>query len=285
MMSQAVLSADGAAWESRVAAAIGQPARLAVAFSGGVDSAVLTALAVRHLGSQRVLAVLGVSASLAAAERTAACNLARLIGVPLVELATRELDDAAYRANAPDRCFHCKTRLFTQIEDEITARYSIDAVAFGENADDARRIDRPGSAAATNHHVLRPLATAGLTKAMVRQLARELGLPVADKPASPCLASRIPHYQPVTADKLKQIDQAEQAVRDLGFAELRVRHHGPIARLELPEEDLPRTLSPDVRSLLVKAIRQAGFRHVVLDLDGLKSGVFTMEATREIGDD
>jgi uncharacterized protein len=270
------LSEDLAVVERRVAAAIGSPARLGVAFSGGVDSSVLLALAVRALGADRTLAILGVSPSLARDERAAAHAVAAHIGVPLVEVTTHEGDVAAYRANGPDRCFHCKDELFTRISDEVAAHYGVTAVAYGENADDARRPDRPGGAAATDHAVLRPLATAGAGKAEVRALARALGLPSADKPAAPCLASRIPHFEEVTPEKLRQVDAAERAVRSLGFADCRVRHHGDVARVELPEEDLPRAVSPAVRQELNRLVRAAGFRFVALDVAGIQSGAFTL---------
>ncbi|MDQ7994186.1 MAG: ATP-dependent sacrificial sulfur transferase LarE, partial [Propionicimonas sp.] len=209
------LSRAASALAGRVADAIGNPARLGVAFSGGVDSAVLLALATRTLGPTRTLAILGVSASLAGDERRIAHEVSGLIGAPLVELETHETELADYRANGPDRCFHCKNELFSRISDEVAGRYRLTAVAYGENADDAVRPDRPGGLAATNHRVLRPLAEAGLGKAEVRALARELGLPVADKPAAPCLASRIPHFEEVTPEKLRQVDVAEAAVREL----------------------------------------------------------------------
>lgn len=260
----------------RVSEALGNPARLGVAFSGGVDSSVLLALAARTLGPARTLAILGVSPSLAADERAAAHAVSAGIGVPLVELETHEGDNPAYRANGPDRCFHCKDELFTRISDEVADRYQLTAIAYGENADDARRPDRPGSQAATNHSVLRPLADAGLDKADVRAVARALGLASADKPAAPCLASRIPHFEEVTPQKLRQVDVAESAVRALGFADARVRHHGEIARLELPVADLPRAVSDGVRAALLAAVRSAGFRFVSLDLAGIQSGAFTL---------
>ena len=173
-MTDVELSQDAATLLARVTAALGNPARLGVAFSGGVDSSVLLAVATRSLGPSRTLAVLGVSASLAGAERREAHAVAAAIGAPLVELVTNELERPEYRANGPDRCFHCKTELFERIDDELVSRYGLSAVAYGENADDARRPDRPGAKAATNHQVLRPLADAGLTKAEVRRLAAEL---------------------------------------------------------------------------------------------------------------
>jgi len=260
----------------RVTEALGGVQRLGVAFSGGVDSSLLLARAVRALGPDRVVAVLGVSPSLAAAERVAAHDVAGFIGVRVVEVATREGDREAYRANGPDRCYHCKDELFTRIDAEVMARHGLDAVAYGENADDTRRPDRPGALAAREHAVLRPLADAGLGKEDVRQLARALLLPCADKPAAPCLASRIPHFDPVEPGKLAQIEQAEAALRSLGFADSRVRHHGEVARVELATVDLPRAVSDPTRDLLVTAVRGAGFRFVALDLAGIQSGAFTL---------
>ena len=271
----APLTGQAAALAERVTQALGAPERLGVAFSGGVDSSVLLALAARALGPDRTLAILGVSPSLAGDERTAAHDVAAAIGVPLVELETHEGDNPLYRANGPDRCFHCKDELFARISDDVAERHRLTAVAYGENADDARRPDRPGAQAATNHQVLRPLADAGLSKADVRMVARALGLASADKPAAPCLASRIPHFEEVTPAKLRQVDRAESAVRGLGFTDARVRHHGEIARLELPVADLPRAVS-EVRDALLAAVKSAGFRFVSLDLAGIQSGAFTL---------
>ncbi|WP_030435586.1 ATP-dependent sacrificial sulfur transferase LarE [Actinoplanes subtropicus] len=255
--------------------------RLGVAFSGGVDSSVLLALAARALGPGRVVALLGVSPSLAADERTAAHAVADQIGVPLIEVATHEGDRPEYRANGPDRCFHCKDELFTRIDASVVAEHGLDAIAYGENADDVRRDDRPGSRAATAHGVLTPLATAGLTKADVRRIARSFALSSADKPAAPCLASRIPHFSAVLPRKLSQIEQAEAALRRLGFADLRVRHHGDVARVELPPDDLPRAAAEPLRSRIHEAVTAAGFRYVTLDLAGIQSGAFTQAAIGE----
>jgi pyridinium-3,5-biscarboxylic acid mononucleotide sulfurtransferase len=250
--------------------------RLGVAYSGGVDSSVLLGLATRVLGPANVVGVIGVSASLAGAERESAHDVAAGLGVRVVEVATYEGDVPAYRANGPDRCFHCKDELFTRISDEVVDRLRLDAVAYGENADDALRPDRPGSRAATAHAVLRPLADLGLSKSDVRSLARDLGLPNADKPAAPCLASRIPHFTEVDPEKLAQVEAAEHAVRALGFADCRVRHHGDVARVELLEDDLVRAVVPEMRARLVDAVRGAGFRFVTVDLAGIQSGAFTL---------
>jgi pyridinium-3,5-biscarboxylic acid mononucleotide sulfurtransferase len=250
--------------------------RLGVAFSGGVDSSVLLALAARTLGADRVVAVLGVSPSLAADERDAAHAVARHISVAVVEVETHEGDRAEYQANGPDRCFHCKDELFTRIGDEVVAAHRLDAVAYGENLDDARRPDRPGSRAAAAHRVLRPLVDAGLDKAAVRRIARAFDLPCADKPAAPCLASRIPHFQRVDPEKLGQIERAEAALRRLGFGDLRVRHHGEVARIELSGDDLLRAVTEPLRTAVHAAVTDAGFRFAAVDLAGVQSGAFTL---------
>jgi uncharacterized protein len=260
---------------AEIARAVGD-GRLGVAFSGGVDSSLLLALAARALGAARVVALLGVSPSLAADERVAAHEVARVIGVPVVEVTTTEGDDPVYRANGPDRCYFCKSELFTRISAEIVATHDLAAVAYGENADDARRPDRPGARAAREHGVLTPLADAGLDKAAVRRIARELDLPSADKPAAPCLASRIPHFEEVTPHKLAQVDAAEAALRRLGLADLRVRHHGEVARVEVPAEEIATVSADPLREAVVDAVRAAGFRYVALDLAGIQSGSFTL---------
>lgn len=277
--SPAALAALGPGLATKVAAARAalQPGdgRLAVAISGGVDSAVLLALAVAELGTDRVVAVLGTSGSLAAHEREGAHRVAAQVGARVVELDTHEMDDPRYRANGPDRCFFCKDELFGRMEDEA-ARLGATALAYGENADDARRPDRPGARAAADHRVLRPLAVAGMTKDDVRAVARALALECADKPAAPCLASRIPHHSEVLPAKLAAVEAAEALVRDLGFSDCRVRHHGDLARIELPVDELARAVSDPVRQLLVDGVRRAGFRHVTVELDGIRSGAFTL---------
>jgi uncharacterized protein len=263
--------------ERRVVAHLPDPesgGRLGVAYSGGVDSATLLAVAVRSLGSARVVALLGVSASLAGSERDLAHRVAAEIGAEIVEVVTQEQNNPAYVANGPDRCFHCKDELFRRIDDDLVDDLGLAAVAYGENADDAGRPDRPGARAASEHRVLRPLAEAGLTKNEVRQLARAYGLAVADKPAAPCLASRIPHHEPVTPEKLRQVERAEAAVRGLGLSDCRVRHHGTVARLEVPVTEL--TMVVELREEVLAAVRAAGFRFVALDLAGIQSGAFTL---------
>lgn len=258
----------------RVAACLPSHGPLGVAYSGGVDSATLVAVAARTLGVADVVALLGVSPSLAASERHLAHRVARDLGVRVVEVATYEADNPAYVANGPDRCFHCKDELFTRIDESVVTQFGLVAVAYGENADDAGRPDRPGARAATAHRVLRPLADAGLTKAEVRKVARALGLAVADKPAAPCLASRVPHHEAVTPARLAQIERAEAGVRAAGLSDCRVRHHGEIARIEVPVEEL--TVAVEQREAVLGAVRAAGFRFVTLDLGGIQSGAFTL---------
>ena len=233
--------------------------RLGVAFSGGVDSSVLLALAVRALGPGSVVAILGVSPSLAGDERRSAHDVAAFIGAEVIEVVTHEGDRPAYVANGPDRCFHCKDELFATISDQLLQEHRLDAVAYGENADDAKRPDRPGARAATNHRVLRPLADAGWDKRTVR-----------------AIASRIPHYQAVTPTKLRQIEDAETSLRALGFSDLRVRHHGEIARIELPPDELVTAVTEPMRSSIREAMQSAGFRFAVVDLAGVQSGAFTL---------
>jgi uncharacterized protein len=269
------LTGDDARRADRVGALVRTPGRLAVAFSGGVDSSVLLALAVRALGAGKVIAVLGVSSSLAGDERVAAHRVAAHIGAPVVEVTTHEGDLPAYRANGPDRCYHCKSELFARISTEVAAAHEVTAVAYGENADDVLRPDRPGARAAAQHRVLSPLADAGLDKAAVRRIATALSLPCADKPAAPCLASRIPHFSEVTPQKLAQVEQAERELRELGLEECRVRHHGEVARIEVPVAQIAR-LAGELREEVLTVVRDAGFRMVAVDLAGIQSGAFTL---------
>lgn len=247
--------------------------RLAVAFSGGADSTLLLALAAEALGAARVLAVTARSDSLPAAELAACRELAAGLGVRLVVLETDELARPGYRENGPDRCYHCKTELFERLEERLLPGEDVVAVAYGANADD-RGDHRPGQRAAREHAVLAPLE--GLTKAAVRALSRELGLPTWDKPARPCLASRIPYGEAVTPEKLRRVEAAEELLGELGLADVRVRHHdaagGPLARIEVPLGSWGRFAAAPVRERIVAGLREAGFRYVSLDLEGFRSG-------------
>lgn len=279
-----VLSEEDRAALTAVGALLERMSPMGVALSGGVDSSVLLAVAAHHLGPSSVLALIGVSASLAEDERRSAHTVAEHVGVRVVEVMTREVEDPQYRANGPDRCFHCRDELFSRIDDEIVAQHGLSAVAYGENADDAMRTDRPGAAAAVKHGVISPLRDAGIGKDQVRRLARWFGLPNADRPAAPCLASRIPYFEAVIPEKLRQIELAESGLRELGFRELRVRHHGPTARVELPHEDRERATLPDVNAAMRRVILGAGFERMLVDAEGVRSGAFflkVLESGRE----
>ncbi|MHA6508193.1 ATP-dependent sacrificial sulfur transferase LarE [Tessaracoccus sp. Y1736] len=254
----------------------GATPRVGVAYSGGVDSAVLGALTARAVGQDNTVLLLGVSPSLARRERRLAHRQAEQLGLTVVEVATHELENPSYSANPVDRCYFCKDELFTRLDARVVDELGLDVVAYGENADDALRPDRPGSRAAREHHVRHPLSSAGATKADVRDIAAHLGLHAAAKPASPCLSSRIPHGQEVTAEKLAAIDAAEDAVLAAGFSDCRVRHHGDSARIEVPTDEFG-LLADHARSThLLAEVRAAGFRHVTLDLAGIQSGAFTL---------
>jgi uncharacterized protein len=242
----------------------------AVAFSGGVDSAVVAKAAAVALGDAAV-AVTGISASLAAGELEAAEELAEQIGIRHVVIPTDELAKPDYLKNAPDRCFHCKTELYTQLE-RLLPQLGVKTIVNGANADDLGDY-RPGMQAAAQHRIHSPLAECGITKAEVRELAAAWGLPVWDKPATPCLSSRIAYGEEVTPERLAMIDRAEQFLRSRGLVNLRVRyHHGDLARLEVPLADLPRLCDGDFRRELTVELRRLGFKFVTLDLEGFRSG-------------
>ncbi len=242
----------------------------AVAFSGGVDSTVVAKAAQLALGD-RAIAVTGTSASLAAGELDEARTLARLIGIRHEVIETEEFAEPAYLANAPDRCYHCKTELYTQLEG-VTVRFGVAVVLNGANLDD-RGDYRPGMTAAAEHQVRSPLLECELSKDDVRQLAASWNLPIWDKPASPCLSSRIAYGEEVTPERVRMIDQAEQILRALGLRELRVRYHkGDLARLEVPIEALPRLAEAETRTQLLAQLKSLGFKYVTLDLEGFRSG-------------
>ena len=247
---------------------------LGIAFSGGVDSTVLVKAACMIMGTENVLAIVGVSESLAHDELREARELADEIGVRLIEVPTHEAEIPEYKRNWPDRCFHCKNELFAQIEAQLQDRLCLSAVAYGETADDNDRFDRPGAQAADLHNVLRPLASAKLEKNRIREFALAVGLSNWNKPAMPCLASRIPFHSEVTPKKLQQIAKIERVLRDLGFTELRVRHHDQIARIEISESAIHLATREPLRSMIVQAAVEAGFEYAVVDLAGLRSGHF-----------
>jgi uncharacterized protein len=242
----------------------------AVAFSGGVDSAVVAKAAQLALG-EKAVAVTGKSASLAEGELEAAEELAKLVGIRHLVVNTDELNKPEYLKNAPDRCYHCKTELYTQLE-RLLPELGVKAIVNGANADDLGDY-RPGMIAASEHRIHSPLAECGITKAQVRELAVGWGLPVWDKPAMPCLSSRIAYGEEVTPGRLAMIDKAEQFLRSRGFSNLRVRYHGgDLARVEVPLMELPRLYDETFRRELTAELRRLGFKFITLDLEGFKSG-------------
>lgn len=238
-----------------------------VAYSGGVDSALVMVVAHQELG-ERSLACIGVSPSYPTREMRDAIKLAELLNVPYRLIDTQEHLDPNYAANLSDRCYFCKTELHDQLQ-ALAQAEGWGAIVDGNNASDLGDY-RPGMTAAREHGVHSPLLEAGITKAEVRELAQTLGLPVWDKPAMACLSSRVPHGTPITPELLRQIESAEDVLVALGFRQFRVRHHDTIARIELPAEDLPTAL--DQRETIVAGIKAAGYRFVALDLAGFRSG-------------
>ena len=240
---------------------------VAVALSGGADSSLVAALA-REALAERAVAVTGVSPSLASEELDDARTFTTGIDMRLIELATNEVDDPQYAANGPDRCYHCKNALFAAME-QLVRREGIAAIVDGYNADDAGEV-LYGRTAAQQRGVRSPLYEAGITKTEVRELLRSMGLSVADKPASACLASRIPTGSAVTREALAQVEQAERFLHGLGIAQVRVRHHGEIARIEVGPDMLERVVAH--REAVTAELHRIGFRHVALDLDGYRRG-------------
>lgn len=255
--------------------------RVAVAFSGGVDSAVV-AMAAHLACGVRAVAITAVSPSLASGELENAIALARQIGIRHVVIDTQEFSQRGYIQNAGNRCYFCKTELYTRIE-EIAAREPFDMLVNGANADDVGD-HRPGMVAATQHQVRSPLLEVGLTKAEVRELAREWGLPVWDKPASPCLSSRIAYGVEVTPERVARVDAAEVWLREqLGIRELRVRlEANDLARIEVPMEAVARLVEGDLRQRTTVQLRSLGFRYVTIDLEGFRSG--SLNAVLPMGD-
>jgi pyridinium-3,5-biscarboxylic acid mononucleotide sulfurtransferase len=241
-----------------------------VAFSGGLDSTVAAKAAQLALGNKAV-AVTGVSESLAAGELDEAKDLARLIGIRHELIQTGEMANPDYRKNDSERCFFCKTELFTQVRD-LAERFQVAVVVDGSNRDDLRE-HRPGRVAAAQQKVKSPLADCGLDKAEIRQLAAHWEIPAWNKPATPCLSSRIAYGEQVTPERLAMVDQAEQFLRRHDLGSLRVRYHkGDLARLEVPLETLPRICEPEFRRALVAHLKSLGFKYVAVDLEGFRSG-------------
>ncbi len=242
----------------------------AVAFSAGVDSTVVAKAAQLTLGENST-AVTGTSASLASGELDEAKSLAEHIGIRHVVIATDEFANTSYTQNAADRCYHCKTELYTQL-DGLTEQLGVQVVLNGANVDDASDY-RPGMKAASEHSVRSPLAECGFTKTDVRALAEYWGLPIWDKPATPCLSSRVAYGEEVTPERLRMIDSAEQLLRNQGFRNVRVRYHrGDLARIEIAADEIVKLIPADTRLRLAEQLRQFGFKFVTIDLEGFRSG-------------
>lgn len=249
--------------------------KLVVAFSGGADSALLAYVATAELGRGQVLCATAISPSLAESDRKETASLASEWGLRYQAVSTNELENPAYQANDLDRCYYCKAELMDVLVP--IAEVEVATIALGVNVDDLGDY-RPGQAAAQEKGAVFPLLEAGLTKDTVRSLSRALGLRTWDKPANACLSSRIPQGTPVTIGLLSKVDHAEQALRDLGFRQLRVRHYGDTCRVELSEDELSAAI--ECRVGIVEGLRAVGYRYVTLDLDGLRSGNLVQTALR-----
>ena len=259
-----------ASLESKIAeleAILGDLGRVVVAFSGGADSAYLAVMAQRVLGREACTAVTAVSPSLAGSEESDCRALAQEWGLAWIPVDTDEMERAAYRANDVDRCYHCKAELMDVVAP--IARANEATVVLGVNIDDLAD-HRPGQRAALERGAVFPMVQAGFTKADVREASRRLGLRTWDKPAAACLASRVPYGTPVSVEVLSRVDRAENVLRDLGFRQVRVRHYGETARVEVDEAELGRAIS--ARREIVDGLRNAGYRYVTLDLEGFRSG-------------
>ncbi|HEY2374362.1 MAG TPA: ATP-dependent sacrificial sulfur transferase LarE [Gemmatimonadaceae bacterium] len=242
-----------------------------IGFSGGVDSAYLACVAVDALGSERTLAVIGRSASYPAAQWAAARDVARRFGVPILEVDTDELADPRYAANSTNRCYFCKSELWSRLA-PIAREYALACVIDGSNADDLADY-RPGSRAAAEWAVASPLASLGFTKSDIRALSRQRGIPTWRQPSAPCLSSRIPYGTAVTRERLRRIESAEAALRALGIdGDLRVRFHGELARIELPPNEVGHWLVPEAAARIRDAVLDAGFARVTVDVRGFRSG-------------
>lgn len=250
-------------------ALLGELDRVLVAYSGGTDSAFLAWAASQVLG-ERALAITADSPSIPESHKRDAAEYARICGFRHEFIPTYEFDNPDYVKNDPDRCYHCKDELFTRLE-EVARERGYQHIIYGVNCDDLGDY-RPGQQAAKRHQVKAPLVEAGLTKAEIRELARQAGLPFWDRPAAACLSSRIPYGTPVTPERVKMVERGEEAVRALGFRQFRVRYHGELVRLEFAREELARALDLEMAARLVEIFKPLGFLYVTLDLEGYRQG-------------
>ena len=255
--------------ETSLLARLSEAGSLIVALSGGADSAYLAWAAQRALG-ERALSVTALSPSFSAHDRAAVDQLVREFQIHHEFIETHEVENPAYRANAADRCFYCKDELFSVL-DAIAQERRFTATAYGVNADDTLDF-RPGHRAATEHRVLAPLLDVGLRKSEIRQLSQRAGLPTWDRPASACLASRVPYGTEVTPERLTMIERGEAALRELGFRQFRVRLHDQLARVEIAPEEMDRAFSKETSAAISQALKRAGFTYVALDLEGYRQG-------------
>jgi uncharacterized protein len=258
-----------AAKQEKLVARLRELSSAVVAFSGGADSAYLAWMAHQTLGTQ-ALAVTALSPSYSAYDRQQAERFARAANLRHEFVETHEFENPLYVLNQADRCYHCKAELFSVLE-KLRAARGFGAVTYGVNADDLKDF-RPGHRAAAEFGVAAPLLDAALGKAEIRELSRQAGLATWDRPASPCLSSRVPYGTPVTAETLSRVERAEDVLRQFGFQQMRVRSHGDLARIEIAPDELPRALHGDVAESLGEQIRAAGFAHVTLDPDGYRQG-------------
>lgn len=250
-------------------ASLRRAGRVIVAFSGGVDSSYL-AYAAREALGEGTIAVTADSASYPQSHRDMAERVSSEFGIPHRFVSTLEMQSDDYRANRPDRCYHCKSELF-RVLGTLRQELDFDAVAYGVNTDDTGDF-RPGHRAADEAGVLSPFLDASLSKQEIRMLSRAAGLPTAELPASACLSSRLPYGTEVTPERLRQVDQGEERLRALGFRQVRLRHHGPLARVEIAPDELAAALDPERARAIVEAIKPLGFRWVSLDLEGYRMG-------------